>query len=98
MRAAQPTQTSDASTTLDLAALGRTYTPPQSDTTPEVSDVIGRMPWWAPRGLLYIIIGFIIVAFLWAGLSTVDVVTESRGALVPEGYVKPVQAAGRGLV
>jgi multidrug efflux pump subunit AcrA (membrane-fusion protein) len=99
MAASETTQTSDASTTLDLAALGKSYTPPQLlDTAPEVSDVIGKMPWWAARGLLYIIIGFIIVAFLWAGLSTVDVVTESRGALVPEGYVKPVQAAGRGVV
>jgi multidrug efflux pump subunit AcrA (membrane-fusion protein) len=98
MAASQTTQTSDASETLDLAALGKSYTPPQPDTTPEVSDVIGRMPWWAARGLLYIIIAFIIVAFFWAALSTVDIVAESRGALVPEGYVKPVQAAGRGVV
>jgi multidrug efflux pump subunit AcrA (membrane-fusion protein) len=84
---------------IDLAELGSTYTPPQQlDTTPEVSDVIARMPWWASRGLIYIIVGFIFVAFLWAALSKVDVVAESRGALVPEGYVKPVQAAGAGTV
>jgi len=84
---------------IDLAALGRSYTPPQQlDTSPEVSDVIARMPWWATRGLLYIIVVFIVVAFLWAGLSMVDVVTESRGVLVPEGYVKPVQAAAGGVV
>lgn len=88
----------DASATLDLAALGKSYTPTQVDTTPEVSDVIGRMPWWAARGLLYIIIAFIVAALLWAALSTVDLVAESRGTLVPEGYVKPVQAAGQGVV
>lgn len=93
-----PQQTASTNDAVDLAALGRAYTPPQLDTTPEVSDVIGTMPWWAARGLLYIIILFIGVALLWAGLSSVDVVTEARGALVPEGYVKPVQAAGRGVV
>jgi multidrug efflux pump subunit AcrA (membrane-fusion protein) len=94
-----PTQTFEAQDTVDLAALGKSYTPPQAlDTSPEVSDVIARMPWWASRSLLYIIVGFIIVALLWASLSMIDVVTESRGVLVPEGYVKPVQAAGSGVV
>lgn len=91
--------TSREQDSVDLAALGRTYTPPQQlDTSPEVSDVIARMPWWATRGLLYIIIAFIVVAFLWAGLSMVDVVAESRGVLVPEGYAKPVQAVAGGVV
>jgi len=90
---------SEPQESVDLAALGRSYTPPaQADTLPEVSDVIARMPWWATRGLLYVIIAFIIVAFLWAALSMVDVVAESRGALVPEGHVKPVQSVAGGLV
>lgn len=90
---------SDPKESVDLAELGRSYTPPQqADTSPEVSDVIAKMPWWATRGLLYIIIAFIVVAFLWAALSMVDVVAESRGVLVPEGRVKPVQAVAGGLV
>ncbi len=90
---------SDPQESVDLAALGRSYTPPQqADTSPEVSDVIAKMPWWATRGLLYIIIAFIFVAFLWAALSMVDVVTASRGVLVPEGHVKPVQSVAGGLV
>jgi hemolysin D len=56
------------------------------------------MPWWAARGLVYIIIGFLLSALVWASLSMVDIVAESRGTLVPEGYVKPVQAAGVGVV
>src|SRR5438309_3160925 len=84
---------------IDLAALGKTYTPPQQlDTSPEVSDVIAKLPWWAARSLLYIIVSFIVVALIWAGFSKVDVVAESRGTLVPEGYVKPVQVAGGGIV
>lgn len=84
---------------VDLAALGRADMPPQLfDTPPEVSEVIARMPWWVSRGLLYLIISFLITALLWAGFSMVDVVVESRGALVPEGYVKPAQSAGGGVV
>ncbi len=84
---------------LDLAALGQTWTPPQVvDTTPEVSDVLNEMPWWAARGLLYIIAAFLATALAWAYFSQVDVIVEARGVLVPEGYTRPVQAAGGGIV
>ncbi len=89
----------DGQESVDLAELGKSYTPPETmDTTPEVSDVIANMPWWAARGLVYIIAGFLVAAFVWSSLSMVDVVTESRATLVPEGHVKPVQAAGAGVV
>jgi len=89
----------DGEEALDLAALGRTYAPPQPpDTSVEVSEVISRTPWWAARGLLYLIIAFFLVALLWANFSMMDVVAEARAVLVPEGYVKPVQAAGVGIV
>ena len=89
----------DGKSSVDLAALGKAWTPPQAlDTTPEVSDVLAEMPWWAARGLLYIIVGFVIVALVWASLSVIDVTVEARGVLVPEGYVRPVQAAGGGVV
>ncbi len=92
----QPIETHEP---LDLAALGRMWKPPQEvDMTPEVSDIIAEMPWWAARGLVYIIVGFIIVGLLWAHFSVLDIIVESRGALVPEGYVRPVQAAVSGVV
>jgi multidrug efflux pump subunit AcrA (membrane-fusion protein) len=92
-------QTTDAGDSVDLAALGKTWTRPHDlDTSPEVSDVIAKMPRWATRGVLYIIVTFIIVGVVWASLSKVDVVVEGRGTLVPEGHVKPVQAAGSGVV
>lgn len=95
-----PPQTEDANDdAVDLAALGKSYAPPQGpDTSPEVSDVIATLPWWAARGLLYLVVGFVASALAWASLSKVDVVVEARGALVPEGYVKPVQSAGSGTV
>ena len=98
MGVTSPIRESAAQEPVDLAALGRDYKPPLADTSPEVADVIARMPWWASRGLVYIIIGFVIAAIFWAALSKIDIVAESRGTLVPEGYVKPVQAAGAGVV
>ena len=89
----------DGEEALDLAALGRTYAPPQPpETSVEVAEVISRTPWWAARGLIYLIIAFFVVALLWANFSMMDVVAEARAVLVPEGYVKPVQAAGVGIV
>ncbi|MBC7932115.1 MAG: HlyD family efflux transporter periplasmic adaptor subunit, partial [Rubrivivax sp.] len=101
MSAPLPQHTDDTndSDAADLAALGKSWAPPQAvDTSPEVSDVIATMPWWAARGLLYIILGFVVAAFTWAWLSKIDVVIEARGKLVPEGYVKLVQAASPGTV
>jgi HlyD family secretion protein len=94
-----PAPANQASEQLDLSALGQTRKPPADiDMTPEVSDIIAEMPWWAARGLLYIILGFVAVAALWAHFSQMDVVIEARGRLVPEGYVRPVQAAASGIV
>jgi multidrug efflux pump subunit AcrA (membrane-fusion protein) len=84
---------------IDLGALGRTWTAPQgADTTPEVSEILGEMPWWAARGLLYVVGGFVLVALIWAHFSVLDVLVQARGRLVPEGYVRPVQAAVGGIV
>ena len=84
---------------LDLSAIGQEWTISSSpDTTPEVSDVLGDMPWWAARGLLYLIVCSVIVFILWASLSSVDIVVQSRGTLIPEGNVRPLQTAGGGIV
>lgn len=84
---------------LDLAAIGQTWTPPQTlDATPEVSDILAELPWWVSRGLLYLILGFVVVGLLWAHFSVLDIVIEARGKLIPEGDVRPVQAATAGVV
>jgi multidrug efflux pump subunit AcrA (membrane-fusion protein) len=84
---------------LDLAALGKTWTPPQaSGSTPEVSEILAEMPWWAARGLLYIIVAFLLAAGLWAHFSVLDIVSEARGTLLPEGYTRRVEAQTDGVV
>src|SRR5689334_5506029 len=87
-----------ASQTVSLAELSEAVAPAAANSSAEVSEVIATLPWWAARGLIYLIAGFIIVAFIWAAFSKVDVVVESRGTLVPEGNAKDVQTAGGGAV
>ena len=92
-------------------AVDRVLSPPQTfghdppavmvtaDTTaPEVPDVLTAMPWWAARGLLYLVTAFVVIALCWAGLSPVDIVVEARGRLVPEGEIQMVQAPQAGAV
>ena len=50
------TQSKAVGDTLDLAALGRTWTPPDiPDTSPEVADVLSSLPPIAMRGLIYLV-------------------------------------------
>ena len=78
---------------IDLGALGgRGPRPKGNDTTPEVPRS-GGDALWAARGLLYVVGGFVLVALIWAHFSVLDVLVQARGRLVPEGYVRPVQAA-----
>ena len=85
---------------LDLAALGKTWTPPHHtvDAAPEAADVLSEMPWWGARGLVYLFTAFVVLALLWAGLSKVEIVVTARGTLIPEGNVRLVQAALGGVV
>jgi HlyD family secretion protein len=55
------------------------------------------MPWWISRGLLYVIVAFIIAAVIWVSVAKIDIVAEGRGTLVPQNTVK-LQAAGPGVV
>jgi hemolysin D len=93
------TTTPETNETLDLAALGKAWTPAQApDTAPEVSDMLAARPRWAARGLLYIVVSFVFLGAVWACFSPVDIVVEARGSVIPEGYVRPVQAVLPGVV
>jgi len=84
---------------VDLAGLGETWSSLENvDTSPEVAEVIARMPWWATRGVLYVMIVFSLVAVVWTSVAQVDLVVAARGSLVPQGNVKPVQPASSGVV
>jgi multidrug efflux pump subunit AcrA (membrane-fusion protein) len=67
-------------------------------TTPEVAEVIARLPWWAVRSLLYLVMAFVVVAFAWASFAKLDMVAVADGTIVPQGDIKPIQAASSGIV
>jgi multidrug efflux pump subunit AcrA (membrane-fusion protein) len=48
--------------------------------------------------LLYVIAGFIFCSVIWAIFAPMDVIADARGAVVPEGEVRPLQALEAGTV
>jgi len=88
----------DTSVSVDLEFTDQTWIPDNVQTSPEVADVIAKLPWWAVRSLLYIIIAFILVAFAWASLVRVDLVAVANGTVIPQGNIKPIQPASSGVV
>ena len=88
----------DASAPVDLEPTDQTWMPDNVPTSPEVAEVIAKLPWWAVRSLLYIIIAFFLVAFAWASLVRVDLVAVANGTVIPQGNIKPIQPASSGVV
>jgi multidrug efflux pump subunit AcrA (membrane-fusion protein) len=68
------------------------------DVTPEVSDLLAQPPAWAVRGLLHIACALALAAFVWARFSMVDIVVQARGTIVPQGYVRQIQAETDGVI
>lgn len=91
--------TSNSCDSIDFTLLEQRRLPVNDiDSSPEVTEVIAKMPSWVMRGVLHLIVAFILVALVWASLSSVDIVAVGRGVLIPEGNVKPVQASSFGAV
>jgi multidrug efflux pump subunit AcrA (membrane-fusion protein) len=100
MRAVQDHETAQGgeSESVDLAAVGRRQVIPGSDITADANDLISSLPWWASRGLLYVVGGFIFCTIIWASCARMDDVAVARGSIVPEGEVRPLQALEAGTV
>ena len=81
----------------DVGAVGRVVLP-GPDVTADSSDLMASLPWWVSRGLLYVICGFVFCALLWAAFAPVDEVATARGAIIPEGEIRPIQALEAGTV
>ena len=88
----------DTALPIDHESTVQTWLPDDIRTPPEVAEVIVRLPWWAARGLLYVIIAFILVAFTWASFAKVDLVAVANGTIIPQGNIKPIQPASSGVV
>lgn len=70
----------------------------ERDGDSPMSEVMGTLPTYVTRGLLYLIVLFTAVALLWAGTSKVDVIVTVPAELVPEGKLQVIQPAIAGII
>lgn len=70
----------------------------QTRFLPAALEILESPPSPAARALLFLVLGFITLAFAWSVLGSVDVVASASGRIVPQGRVKVIQAADQGVV
>lgn len=70
----------------------------EQDFLPAAIEILERPPSPAGRLLLWLAIGFTLIAFAWSLIGRVDVVAAAPGKLVPKGDVKVIQPAELGVV
>lgn len=66
--------------------------------SPIVSEMLGDMPSYMARSVIYVLVFTILVGVVWAYFGKMDVVVAGRGRLVPVGELKIVQAKTNGYV
>ena len=74
------------------------WLPDNVHTSPEVADVIEKLPWWTARSMVYIIGVFVLAVLTWTSFATFDVVAVASGSIVPQGNIKSIQPASSGIV
>ncbi|MCZ6634490.1 MAG: HlyD family type I secretion periplasmic adaptor subunit [bacterium] len=70
----------------------------QEDSALEVTEFFETLHPFLGRALLYLILVFVVVALIWAGVSEVDIVATAPFQLVPLGHVNRVQAPREGEI
>jgi hemolysin D len=65
---------------------------------PQATEIEARVPPAAARGTLYALVGFIVIALLWATLAHVDRVVTAQGRLITRGQALVVQALETSVV
>jgi len=93
-----PATSKDTYAPIDFESTSQSWMPDSVQTSPEVAEVIAKLPWWAVRSVLYLIIAFMLVAVTWANFAKVDLVAVANGVVTPQGNIRPVQPAGSGVV
>lgn len=65
---------------------------------PAALEVLETPPNPLGRMILWVIMGFLSLALLWACFGQIDVVAVAQGRVLPEGNIKTVQAPDQGVV
>jgi multidrug efflux pump subunit AcrA (membrane-fusion protein) len=69
-----------------------------TDQAPEASEVLGEMPSWIARGLLYLLFLVVATVLIWAYFSPVDIVVTARGTIQGDKVEATVRNKDIGLI
>jgi membrane fusion protein, hemolysin D len=69
-----------------------------SDFLPGVLEVLETPPNPLGQILLWVIVGMLALALLWACLGQIDIVAIAQGRVIPDGRIKVLQASEQGVV
>lgn len=69
-----------------------------SEFLPGALAVLESPPNPVGRGLLWVILGMLILTLAWACVGQIDIVATAQGRIIPDGRIKVVQAAEQGVV
>lgn len=65
---------------------------------PAALEVLETPPNPMGRAILWVIMGFLSIALIWACVGQIDVVAVAQGRVLPEGNIKTIQAPDEGVV
>ena len=74
------------------------YSTREAEFLPGGMEVIATPPSYAGRVILWTIMVLISCIFLWIILGTVDEVAVTNGKIIPNGYVRTLQADDKGII
>ncbi|MGH6949241.1 MAG: biotin/lipoyl-binding protein, partial [Vitreimonas sp.] len=65
---------------------------------PAALEVLETPPNPLGRAILWVIMGFLSLALIWACFGQIDVVAVAQGRIIPDGHIKTIQAPDQGVV
>lgn len=74
------------------------FTKRQTTFLPEEVAVTETPPPYAGRIIIWTIVIFVAVIFMWMIFGTVDEVAVTSGKMIPDGYVRTLQAEDKGII
>lgn len=80
----------DSPPAADGPPLATAYAREQEQDSP-VSEMLRRLPSVVARGLLYLIVGFVLTVLVWASINTMDIIVEVPATVVPGGKLRVVE-------
>ncbi|ESQ92569.1 HlyD family type I secretion periplasmic adaptor subunit [Asticcacaulis benevestitus] len=65
---------------------------------PAALDILETPPNPLGRGVVWVIVSFLMIALIWSIVGSVDIVAIGEGKIIPRGQVKVIQSADLGVV